>query len=276
MRGMTDAGAALEKALVDACLEARAGESIVSDLRGFLEARGVPADDVAAILEAPPRMGVYRTLVRSGLLSVVSSLMPRTRARMNAVCDARFDVDFARFLHERAPQTHYLRDVPSEFFAWVKPQWDGDASVRSYLVDLAAHELTCFELASVEAPLEAAPVTEVDLARPAVLSARMKLVRYRWAVHELPDGSDSAIALADPEPRDVALVGYRDAEHAVHWLELTPLAAGIVDRLAAGDPIGVAVERTCEEQGAAADLKEVARLLADLGARGILLGGAPS
>jgi hypothetical protein len=274
MRGMT--GAALEKALVDACLEARAGEAIVSDLRGFLEARGVAADDVAAIVEAPQRIGVYRTLVRSGLLSIVCRLMPRTRARMNAVCHARFDADFARFLHERAPQTHYLRDVPSEFFAWVKPIWDGDTHVPGYLVDLAAHELTCFELASVDVPSEPAPVTEVELARPAVLSAAMKLVRYRWAVHELTEDPDRASAWTDPEPRDVALVGYRDAEHVVHWLELTPLAAGIVDRLAAGDPLGVAVERACGDRGGAADLSDVARLLADLGARGILLGGAPS
>jgi hypothetical protein len=273
---MTDSGAALEKALVDACLEAQAGETIVGDLRGFLEGRGVSADDVAAILEAPQRIGVYRSLVRSGLLSIVSRLMPRTRARMNAVCDGRFDADFARFLHERAPHTHYLRDVPSEFFAWAKPHWEGDARVRSYLVDLAAHELTCFGLASFEIPSEPAPVTEIDLKRPAVLSATMKRVGYRWAVHELPDGLDSASALDDPEARDVALVGYRDADDAVHWLELTPLAARIVDRLAAGDPLGVAVERSCDEQGAAADLKEVARLLADLGARGILLGGAPS
>jgi hypothetical protein len=273
---MTDSGAALEEALVDACLEASAGESIVSDLRGFLEARGVPADDVAAILDAPQRIGVYRTLVRSGLLSVVSRLMPRTRARMNAVCNARFDADFARFLDERAPQTHYLRDVPSEFFAWAKPLWEGDVNVRSYLVDLAAHELTCFELATARAPPVPPPVAEIDLLKPAVLLATMRLVRYQWAVHELPDGADSANDFADPEPRDVALVGYRDEEDAIRWLELTPLAAGIVGRLTAGDSLGVAVERACEEQGAGADLKEVARLLADLGARGILLGSARS
>jgi len=72
----------------------------------------------------------------------------------------------------------------------------------------------------------------------------------------------------------VALLGYRDEEHAVRWLELTPLAAAIVERLAAGDPIGASIERACTELGASADLTEVARLLADLGARGILLGGA--
>lgn len=276
MRGPIDAGAALEKALVDACLDARAGQGVATDLRGFLEAHGVPADDIAAILGAPHRIAVYRTLVRSRLLSVASRLMPRTRARMNTACDGRFDGDFARFLDARAPQTHYLKDVPGEFFAWAKPLWRGDAGIRSYLVDLAAHELSCFDLASTDAPSEEAPFTEIDLTKRVVLSGAIRLVRYRWAVHAVPDDASSDGALVDPELRDVVLLGYRDAEHDVHWLELTPLAASIVGRLLAGDPLGSAIEQACADSGGQVDLKDVARLLADLGTRGILLGGALS
>lgn len=272
---MVDATASLEKALVDACLAPGAGQALVSDLRGFLEARGVPPDDIAAIEQSPRGILVYRTLVRNGLLSVVSRLMPRTRARMNAACDSRFDSDYARFLQERGPRTHYLRDVPREFFDWVRPHWDGDAGVPQYLADLAAHELDAFELASFDAPPEPRPVAEIDLERPAVLSPTMRLVRYRWAVHELPDEPDVATASVEPEQRAVALVGYRDAEHAVRWLELTPLAAGIVERLAAGDAFDIAIRRSCADQGAQADLADVARLLSDFGARGILLGGVP-
>jgi hypothetical protein len=283
---MVDETAALEKALVDACLELGASKAMAHELRGFLEARGVGADDIAAIEQTPDpighgggvgplvRIGVYRALVRNGLLSVVSRLMPGTRARMNTACDGLFDSDFARFLHERGPRTHYLRDVPREFFDWARPHWESDAR-RSYLVDLGAHELTRFELASADAQSQPAPLADVDLSRPTVLSPTMRLVRYHWAVHELPDDPGELTAWAEPEHRAVALVGYRDAEHAVHWLELTPLAARIVERLAAGDPLGVAITRSCVDQGASADLDEVARLLADLGARGVLLGGAP-
>jgi hypothetical protein len=268
---MTDPDAALESALVDACLDASAGEAIVRDLRGFLESRGVAPEDVIAILQAPPRMAVYRALVRNGLSSVVARLMPRTQARMNATCEGRFNADFARFLHDVAPRTHYLRDVPSEFFEWIKPRWSADAHVPRYLVDLGAHELACFALTSApDAPVPAA-VGEVDLSRPAVLASSMKLVRYGWAVHELPEDPESP---AMPERRNVALVGYRDPGHAIRWLELTPLAAHIVERLGAGDPVGAAIERACAELRAGADVTEVARLLADLGARGILLGGA--
>jgi hypothetical protein len=272
---MVDATGALEKALVDACLESRAGDALVNDLRGFLEARGVASDDIAAIEQSPRRILVYRALVRNGLLSVVSRLMPRTRARMNAACGGRFDSDYARFLQERGPRTHYLRDVPREFFDWARPHWDGDVGVPPYLVDLGAHELDAFELASFDASPEPRPVVEIDLERPAVFSATMRLVRYRWAVHELPDEPEVATASVEPEQRPVALVGYRDEAHAVLWLDLTPLAAGIVERLAAGDAFDVAIRRSCADQGAQADPADIASLLSDLGARGVLLGGVP-
>ncbi len=268
---MSDATAALEKTLVDACLEAGAGEALARDLRGYLEARGVQAQDIDAIEHSPRRLAVYRSLVRNGLLSVISRLMPRTRARMNALCNGRFDADFARFLHERAPRTHYLRDVPSELFEWARPLWASDTQVPSYLIDLGRHELTAFAVASVGAPPEP-PLAEIDFERPVVLSLAMRLERYAWAVHEL---SEDPEALEPPLRRDIALVGYRDDEDAVRWLELTPLAAAILERLVAGDPLGLGVARACAEQGARADLADIARLLADLGDRGIVRGGAP-
>ncbi len=74
-----------------------------------------------------------------------------------------------------------------------------------------------------------------------------------------------------PAPRDVRLLAYRDDEHAVRWLELSLLADAIVGRLMAGEALAAAVARACEDHGAAA-AGAVARLLADLGARGVLLG----
>ena len=61
----------LERVIADACLGARAGDAIARDLRGFLEERGVAADDVDAIVAAPHRLAVYRSLVRNGLEGVV-------------------------------------------------------------------------------------------------------------------------------------------------------------------------------------------------------------
>jgi hypothetical protein len=267
------ADAALQRAIADACLGVHSGEAIANDLRGWLETHGVPGEDIAAILAAPRRLGVYRSLVRNGLASVVVRMLPRTRARMNAgATPGRFDTDLATFVDEVGPRTHYLRDVPAEFLAWAEPRWRASAEVPPYLPDLAAHELAHFAVAA-SAPAPASS-TVVDLAvdRPLAFHASTRLLHHAWAVHEL--GAEDDVTTL-PEARDVRLLAYRDADHVVRWLELTPLAGAVVERLLAGDPLGAAVTQACADHGTAptAVLPDIARFLADLGARGVLLGG---
>lgn len=274
--------AALHRAIADACLDADAGDAIARDLRTFLEQRGVAPEDVEAALASAPRLAVYRSLVRNGLSAVVVRMLPRTRARMNAACAGRFDADVARFVDEVGPRTHYLRDVPAELFAWAEPRWRADASVPAYLPDLAAHELTHFDVAAAphgpaaDAVAAAAARSgdasaELALDRPLAFAPSMRLRRHGWAVHELSPDED---ARDEPPRREVRLLAYRDAEHAVRWLELTPLAFAVVEQLAAGEALGPAVERACAAHATApaAVLPAIARLLADLAARGVLLG----
>jgi hypothetical protein len=90
-------------------------------------------------------------------------------------------------------------------------------------------------------------------------------------VHELPTPEDD---VHEPARRDAHLLAYRDADHAVRWLELTALAAAVVERLLAAEPLGAAVQNACADHQAApsAVLPDVARLLADLADRGLVLG----
>src|ERR1019366_5766983 len=264
----------LERAIADACLGRQTDEALAAGLRGFLEARGVAADDVDAILQAPPRLAVYRTLVRNGLARVVVRMLPRTRARMNATRGNRFDPNLARFPDEAAPAPPHRRDVPRERSAWAERAWRKDASVPAYLPDLAAHELEGFAVAAAEDGDDMGPIGDIALDRSVAMSASARPVRYAWAVHDLDARED---ATDEPSRRDVRLLAYRDAEHAVRWLELTPLAASIVDRLLAGQALGGAIADACAENGTAppAVATDVARLLAELGERGVLLGGRP-
>jgi hypothetical protein len=264
---------ALQRAIADACLADGAGEEIARDLRGFLVARGVAPEDVEAILAAPPRLHVYRTLVRNGLSSVVLRMLPRTRTRMNAACSGRFDADLASFVGQVGPRTHYLRDVPAEFFTWVEPRWRCDPGLPAYLPDLAALEIAHFAIAAAESARQASVDTvDVALDRPLAFIESARLARCAWAVHEL---SLDEMATDEPPPRDTCLLGYRDATHSVRWLHLTPLAAAVLERLLSGEALGTAVERACTDHGAEPPnvLADVARLLADLGERGVLIGG---
>jgi hypothetical protein len=274
---MSDADVRLQRALADACLGARAGDAIAGDLRSFLREHGVDEEDVEAILASPEpaRLVVYRSLVRNGLGNVVQRMLPRTRARMNAACGGRFDADMAAFAAEAGPRTHYLRDVPAELLAWAEPRWRADAGIPAYLVDLAAYEISAFAVAASASVRPPEAIVEVAIDRPLVFAESAHLLRLAWAVHELPA---SELEAGEPARRDVHLLAYRDAEHAVRWLDLTPLAAAVVERLLASEPLGIAVQRACADHRAApaAVLTDVARLLADLGARGVLLGARQS
>jgi hypothetical protein len=262
---------ALERALADACLGERTGEDIQADLRGFLVERGVEPDDVEAILSAPRGLAVYRSLVRNGLAGVVVRMLPRTRARMNAARPRAFDADVGRFLDEVGPRTHYLRDVPHELFAWAEPRWRADPSLPSYIADLAAHELASFAVAASETRPDLPAPGEIALERPVAFADSTRLHRYDWAVHELPSDEE---ATEPPARREVHLLAYRDADHAVRWLELSPLARSLVGRLLANQPLASAIADACADHGTVpgAVSPDVARLLADLGDRGVLLG----
>jgi hypothetical protein len=262
---------AMQRAIADACLDARAGEELARDPRAFFAAHGVAKEDIEAILAAPLRLAVYRTLVRNGLSSVVLRILPRTRARMNAARGGRFDVDLMAFVDQVGPRTHYLRDVPAELFAWAEPRWRADPEVPGYLPDLAAHELTHFAVAACPAARHPDQGTPVALDRPLVWVESARMVRYRWAVHEL---SMDETAFDLPARRDVCLLAYRDASHMVRWLELTPLAAAIIDRLLSGETLGAAVTAACNDHrtAPAAVLPDIARLLADLASRGVVTG----
>jgi hypothetical protein len=262
---------AVELAVARVCLGRDGADAVARDLRGFLEGCGVADDDVEAILAEPARLLVYRSLVRNGLSSVVVRMLPRTRARMNAACGGRFDSDFARFVDEVGPRTHYVRDVPGEFFTWAEPRWRADPEVPSYLPDLAAHELAHFAVASSDDAVGEPRLAEVALDRPLAFAASVRLLVYAWAVHEL---SADETSHEEPRPGDVRLLGYRDSSHSVRWLELTPLAASIIERLVSGESLGEAVERACSDRGVAPAraLPDIVKLLADLGERGALLG----
>ena len=258
----------LERTLADACFELAAGADIGTDLRGFVEKRGVARDDADAIASAPPRLAVYRSLVQNGLKAIVGKVLARTRSRLNASQSGRFDADFARFLRAVGPRTHYLRDVPDELLAWVLPQWRADPDVPGYVTDLAIHETTEFALGSApdDVPGTSNPVA---LDRPLRFARAARLARYAWRVHELPD---DPLSTDLPAVGPVTLLAYR--EQGASWLELTPLAASIVEALMAERALGDAVEQACVEHRTtvSAVATDVARLLADLSERGIVLG----
>lgn len=232
------------------------------------------ADFTAAVLapDAPiaGRAAIYRTLVRANLRDVFRGFLPRTIARRG---DA-FARDVDAFLAERGPRTHYLRDAPFELIDFLAPRWRVDADVPPYLIDLARHELVAMEVGAADDP-RTDGLGELGLDDRAIFTASARLRRYAHAVHELPDDEADRTV---PTARPAALLAYRDAEHDVRYLELSPAAAAIVEALLAGSTLRDAITRGAAIASVPIDdalLASLGTVLADLAARDVLLGGSP-
>lgn len=268
-RGRTPV-ARLHAAIAEACF-GDAAEAIEGELGAYLARHGVDEEDAEAILASPRRLGLYRQLVRHNVVNVIGVMLDRTRARLDVHVPGAFERTVDGFLAEQGPRTPHLRDVPSEFLAWAAPRWRADAAVPAWLPDYAELELVDFTIGVAPRPAPPPPLADVTADRALVFGDPRVLVHLAWAAHEVPAGDVRAV----PDNRAVHLLVYRDAEHCTRYLDLTPLAAGILERLFAGRPLAQAMVEACETSGHPLDdtvLAGAARLLADLGERGVLLG----
>jgi hypothetical protein len=259
---------AIERAMVDAIAE-RDEAALGPERRdAWLADRGLePQDRDAFAAQSDTSFRVYRAIVRRTLRSAILLELPRTARLLGE----RFERDVDDYL-AKLPRSHYLRDLAFELFDAASPGWQADPALPPFASDLARHELSAYEIGSWIDDV-GAPVAdeELDLAMPVRTGGGARIYRYGYPVHELAEGATTL------ERRDTILLAYRDREHDVRYLSLTPLAAEIFDRLAARQPLGAAITGGCEARGVALDdavLADVSALLADLADRGVLLGSA--
>ena len=217
-------------------------------------------------------LAVYRRLVRSGLASTVFRLLPRSRARMNREHDGAFDKAFVAFLDASGPRTHFMRDVPGELVQWAEKFWR-DSKVDTRWIELARYEAARFAVESAPDDNAEIELAEIDLERTVVFSHATRIERFHHVVHELPENPDD---FSSPKKRAVSVLIYRDADNDVVDLELKPFFATLVEVSRNGAVLKAALNESANQWSADLDddlLARVAEFLADLGERGVLLGG---
>jgi len=257
---------ALESALAELVLGAELDVADEAAVRAWFDRHGVAAEDRAALDVG--RLGVYRTLVRHGLRQAIELAMPRVVARLGATFDEYFD----RFLAERGPRTHYLRDVTGELLDFCDPLWRDDRRIFAWTMELARHEALQVELGAMPVPARAREPGALELDQGACFTDACRLVRYEHAVHRLSEDPGDR---TEPIRAPTALFVYRSPEHEVRYLELTSLAAAILERLLSGSSLRRAITFATGDLGVAVDagvLTGAAQLLSDLAERGALLG----
>ncbi|MCA9632724.1 MAG: putative DNA-binding domain-containing protein [Myxococcales bacterium] len=260
---------ALETAMARLALGAEV-EDDPHAISSWLIDAGVHPEDRDAILRTGlGRLAVYRRLVRGNVQGAIELAIPRAIYRMGTHV---FEDYLARWLAADGPRTHYLRDVTREFLDYCEPLWPDDRQIPDYLMALARHEALRIEVASEAARASDEEPGELELDKPLRFIEAARLVRYEHAVHQL---SEDETDEEPPEQRAVALLVYRSPSHEVRYLELTPLAAQILEGLLAGIPLQQALLDGCSVLGVSLTqevLDGTARVLADLAERGALLG----
>jgi hypothetical protein len=227
----------------------------------------VPSPEELAAAGLPPkRVAIYRRLLRHNVVGVIETMLAKTKERLEARAPGAFSRAINAFLDEVGPRTPHLRDVPTEFLVFAAPRWRADPEVPPWIADHAELELYDFTISIAPRPRPPPPLAEVTAERALVFAEPRALVRLAWAVNAMAEAPSS-----DAEARPVAILIYRDAEHRSRFLELTPLAAAILERLFAGETLGHAMTNACASLDDEV-LAGTARLLADLGERGVLLG----
>jgi hypothetical protein len=260
---------ALESALGELVFGAPIDLSDAVAVEAWLVRHRIPDEHARALRDGGvQRLAVYRRLVRGTLRDAIETAIPRSMARLGALFDEYFD----RFLAERAPATHYLRDVTTEFLKFCETPWKSDDRVPAYIYDLARHEALHIEIAAM--PPRPAPAlgAALDLEAGLEFSEASRLMGYAYAVHRSSDRLDDR---SEPEAIPTWLFVYRSPEHDVHYLELTPLAAAILERLLGGASLKAALIEAAATAGVELDesvLSGTAQLLSDLSERGALIG----
>ncbi len=264
--------AQLESAFAELCFGDEIDAQDPEAVRAWLKRHGVPDTDANYVLqENVERLLVYRNLVRGNLWSAMHASIPRTMARMGPVFEEYFD----RFLREQGPRTHYLRDAITELLEFCAPLWKADPRVPAYMSQLAEHEHVQIVVGSMLCADAAIEPAELELDAGLRFIEAAKLMRYDWALHLLSDDEEND---EPPVEKRTVLLVYRNPEHEVRYLELSPLAAAILsETLEHGRTLRDALARACAAEGAALSatvLGGTATLLADLAERGALLGPA--
>lgn len=231
------------------------------------------AKSLAALASAEDdqrRWRVYRRMARSRLSDAVEASFPR----LFQVVDAEPLIE--SWLDEAPPRSPYLRDVAGEFAAWLRADVLPE-DAPPWTLALAAHEWLRLEVSFAheeEGAAEVHAVGELSFERPAVLTPSHRIAQVPYAVHRVPDDVPADLEL-DDGPFSLCL--YRDpVTHEVRVLELSPIAAAILEEVAPGKLTVVEAVRVAAERAAftidGPFVGAFAELVADLHERGVWLG----
>ncbi len=230
--------------------------------------------ELASDPKSAERFRVYRRMARHRISDVIENSFPRLRVALGEL-----EPYLERWFDERPPKSPYLRDLAGEFAKWLSTT--ELANPAPWMHELAAFEWAMLDVQHAheeEGAEDVREIGELEFERPAILTPAHRILRARYGVHRLPEHLD---AIPEVEEGPFALCIYRDpASHEARVLELSPIAAAIIEEVRTGDRTVVdAVRAASAREGFAIDgpfIEAFSELVADLAERGVWLGAKPA
>lgn len=229
----------------------------------------------------PARLAVYRKLVHNSICSAIRAFLPYTldfRGKQD------FHDDLQLWLEGPGPRSKYLRDLPVEFVQFISIHWTKLDELGAFLIDFARYELLECELeAAASAPLDAATPDEsrpLELSDELVIDPLASIHSFRYPVHEIVSMPEAARPPIPWPQRATTLLVYRDEEHELRYLQLSPMAESLWRSWQESLTLEQSIRRAALAQGAQTAegriedefLARVSALIAEFAERGVVKG----
>lgn len=224
------------------------------------QGRYTPPCESANTIE-PRRFAVYREL----FLNTVSQFFANAYPTCHEVLGpARWDTLMRAFLARHGAHMSYFHFLGQEFLAFLQSDAYTPLNDPPWLVQLADWEWRELEV-SIDPASSPAPIASLTPDTVCAVSLTARLCAYDWPVHQVVPGKDL-------EAAPTFLLVWRDQTDAVHFAQLAPLMAALLDALDGTLSIQGHLQSVAEACG-----RDVAQLwslaapfLQDLGRRGAL------
>lgn len=222
----------------------------------------------------PVRLQIYRELLFNNVAGFIENGFPVLREHLPVDLWNKLVQQFFATHHCQTPYFHGIAEEFLRFFQGLDWPELADYPWVAELVHFEWVELAADIAEAEPVPPGVDPDGDLLQGRPFVSSLVWPLV-YHWPVHKFRDNLPASKP-ADP----VCLLVYRDAEHDVGMLEITPLTAVLLEQLQANqDSSGETVLRSIAAQAGFADMEAFLAggltSLNELRAIGVILGGLP-
>jgi hypothetical protein len=172
------------------------------------------------------RMGIYRKLFFNNLRNLLGGMYPVLRRILS---DDKWNSLIRQFMQRHQAETPYFLQLPQEFLDFLQNEYVLQDDDYPYLVELAHYEYIEIALSISEDENDLTGVDEDGdlIANVPVKSVLCWVYAYNYPVHRI----SSEFLPTEASEQPVFLAVYRQASDEVHFLELNPMTAGLLEAI---------------------------------------------